>query len=178
MNKKVWTAIALALPVLAFSLRVTSTTETNSADTKKIQWTTFDKGIELAQKEDKLLVVDFYTDWCHWCKVMDEKTYGNQQVIDYAKDKVILAKLNAETNEKFKFKDAFYTGRELSMIFGVTGFPTTIFMGGDGEFITKVPGFIPAEKFRTVLEFFADDWHEKMSFDEFEKKKDGKADKN
>ncbi|MFQ5823173.1 MAG: thioredoxin family protein [bacterium] len=136
----------------------------------KIVWTTFDKGIELAKKENKLLVVDFFTDWCYWCKVMDKETYANKEVIKFAKENVIMAKLNAETNEKFKFKDKYYSGRELTMMFGVRGFPTTVFMNSKSELITSVSGYIPADKFMMILKYLADHWYEKMKFDEFVKK--------
>ncbi|MFQ5649020.1 MAG: thioredoxin family protein [bacterium] len=177
MKKKALTAIVFAIPLLAFSVRVATTTGNEDATGSKktgIQWTTFDKGMDQAKKEKKLLVVDFYTDWCHWCRVMDKETYGDQAVVEYAKDKIVMAKLNAETSEKFRFKEAQYSGRELSMIFGVTGFPTTVFMSADGEFLTKVSGFIPADKFRTILKYFTENWHEKMKFDEFEKKQASK----
>lgn len=178
MNKKhVLTAALLLLPVLAFSFKVTSTTgSTDSSNKKKpaIAWTTFDKGVELAKNENKLLVVDFYTDWCHWCKVMDKETYNDKAVVAYAKENVIMAKINAETNEKFKFKEASYSGRELSMMFGVRGFPTTVFMNSDGELITSISGFIPAEKFNMILRYLAGNWYEKMKFDEFEKQEQAK----
>jgi len=145
--------------------------ESDSGDNQsesKIDWVTFDKGMELAKSEKKLLVVDFYTDWCHWCKVMDQKTYGNENVIDFVKDKVIMAKLNPETAEgKFKFREVRYSGRELSMMFGVTGFPTTVFINSKGELLSSVPGFIPAAEFVMILKYLAGNWYEKMKFDEF-----------
>lgn len=135
-----------------------------------LKWHTFDQGMDVAKKEKKMLVVDFYTDWCHWCKVMDKETYGNQEVIDFVKENAIVAKINAETNEKFKFREAEYSGRELAMMFGVKGFPTTVFMSHEGELITSVSGFIPAEKFQIILKYLSGNWYEKMEFDEFVKK--------
>ena len=41
----------------------------------QVTWIGFNEGLEKAAKEKKNILVDFYTDWCHWCKVMDEKTF-------------------------------------------------------------------------------------------------------
>ncbi len=164
----VWSAfLAMGSPSLSAG--------TQKKKTPVIEWFTFDKGLELAQKQKKLLVIDIYTDWCHWCKVMDKDTYGNSAVVAFARQNVIMAKLNAETNERFKFKGASYSGRELSMMFGVTGFPTTAFMNEKGELIAKVPGFIPADRFSLILKFLVGRWYEKnMTFDEFVKKEQTK----
>ncbi len=168
-------AATVALSVLAFQIFARQNAQTKKQETQALEWHTFDKGYERALKEKKLLVIDFYTDWCHWCKVMDRETYGNKTVIDYARQNAILAKVNAETDEKYKFKEASYSGRELSMMFGVRGFPTTSFMNEKGELLTSVSGYIPAERFLVILKYFAGNWYDKMSFDEFQKNQQAKS---
>jgi thioredoxin-related protein len=171
--------ILAALGLSAFAYQNVATKNKNIGETKAdaaaIEWHTFDKGLELAQKEKKLFVVDFYTDWCHWCKVMDKDTYGNKEVIAFARQNAILAKVNAETDEKFKFKGASYSGRELSMMFGVRGFPTTSFLNDKGELITSISGYIQADRFNLILKFLAGNWYEKMKFEEFAKKEESKG---
>lgn len=174
MKRKFFLLIAIitaGISALAFQ-RVPSQkgeSQTNTKAAAAIEWYTFDKGLDLAQKQKKLLVVDFYTDWCHWCKVMDKDTYGNKEVIAFARQNAVMAKVNAETDEKFKFKGASYSGRELSMMFGVRGFPTTSFLSDKGELITSISGYIPADRFTLILKFLAGNWYEKMKFDDFVK---------
>ena len=163
--------------VIGFFLMATTLKSGKDAKKKgsdKISWMTFDQGVERAKKEKKLLVVDFYTDWCHWCKVMVKETFANKEVVKFAKEHVIMAKLNAETSEKFRFKDAKYNGMELSQMFGVRGFPTTAFLNSDGELLTTVSGYIPADRFTLILRYLAGNWHDKMKFDEFVKQEQGK----
>lgn len=176
MIRKSAVLIAILVFIIAgFTYKQASTRSndgTKEKKTEKIQWHSFDKGVELSQKENKLLVVDFYTDWCHWCKVMEEQTYGDKGIIKYARENAIMAKLNAETEEKYKFRDAHYSGRQLSQLFGVTGFPTTVFMSPKGELITAVSGFIPPEKFIDILKYLGGNYYEKMKFDEFVKQQE------
>ncbi len=169
-RKTVMTVALFILPILLFSARVDSLTGDKTSGSKtQVDWKTFDQGMDLAKQEKKLLVIDFYTDWCHWCKVMDKDTYGDASVQAYVKDRAIMAKINAETDEKFRFKDGRYSGRELAMMFGVRGFPTTAFLTAEGELITAISGFIPADRFALILKYLAEDWYQKMKFDEFQK---------
>lgn len=172
----------LAIPALSMilvtGLALGIQASRNGDDKEKeggIRWVNFEEGLELARKEKRMLLVDVYTDWCHWCKVMDEKTYGNRAVIDYANKNIVMAKLNAETKEKFSYKGVKYSGSELAMMFGVSGFPTTLFLEPSGEFITRIPGFIPPDQFKMILRFLAEKWYEKMEFQEFQKREAEKS---
>lgn len=171
MNKKFIFPVLLILTVIGI-VGLKQNNSTASGDSKKkekskIQWTTIDKGLELAKKQNKMLVVDIYTDWCHWCKVMEKETYSDKNVVKYAKEKLIMAKLNAESEKKYKFHDRYFTGKELALLFGVTGFPTTLFFNAKGELITKVAGYIPADTFNLILTYLDENWYEKMEFDEY-----------
>lgn len=177
MRKKLLIQVG-SLAVLAFAFTTLTRGIESSRSEKdkknKIEWQTFDRGLELARKEKKMLVVDIYTDWCHWCKVMDKETFSDAKVIKFANENLVMAKLDAETNERFKFRDAHYSGRQLSMMLGVQGFPTTVFMSSEGELITSVSGYIPADRFTLILKYLDGDWYEKMKFDEFVKKEEQK----
>ena len=137
---------------------------------QKIEWLTFDKAIAKAEKENKHIVIDFYTDWCHWCKVMDEQTYKNSAVIKMGKKSFVFAKINAESNEKLTYRGQQYSYRQFAAALGVTGYPATVFFNGKGEFITKVSGFVKPEQFLPILRYFEGEHYTKMSFDDFMKK--------
>ena len=145
----------------------------NDGKTKNAQvtWLTFEKGSALSKKEKKMLVVDFYTDWCGWCKVMDKETYGHESVIKFAKEKLVLVKVNAESNEKTRFREKDYTYRELAAAFGVSGYPATAFIDANGEVLTLVSGYVTADKFLPILEFLSGGHHKTMKFEEFLEKK-------
>jgi thioredoxin-related protein len=177
--------IGATLLAAAF-LMGTAPKQANDGKAKKEQltWQTFEQGWTKAQKEKKLMVVDFYTDWCGWCKVMDRDTYGNEGVIKFAKEKLVLVKVNAESNEKTRFRGQELTYRELARGFGVTGYPATAFIDSGGVIITfadgngktynVLPGYRSAEDFLPIIEYFGERHHTKMSFEAFlEKRKKG-----
>lgn len=49
---------------------------------EKVQWLTIAQLNEAYSKNPKPILVDVYTSWCGWCKVMDKETYSNEKVAD------------------------------------------------------------------------------------------------
>lgn len=97
----------------------------------------FAEALKQAKKEKKIVMVDYYTTWCGWCKVLDRKTYSNKDVGAYADANMIALKIDAEKGE----------GVQLSKQSSITGFPTIIFYDGDGRELHRVVGFVDASPF-------------------------------
>ena len=51
------------------------TTPSDHLNTGGMQWMTFDEVSTHKNTEGKKYLVDVYTEWCGWCKVMDRKTF-------------------------------------------------------------------------------------------------------
>ena len=132
-------------------------------------WIGFDDGLALAKKSQKPMIVDFYTDWCHWCKVMDEKTFSQQDVKAKLEKNFVTVRINAEDPKATAtYKGHTFNNIELTRAFGVTGYPTLAFLEEDGDIITTIPGYIPAEQFIHILAYIEQKRYEqKMPFEEF-----------
>ncbi len=133
----------------------------------------FNEGLEKAAQEKKNMIVDFYTDWCHWCKVMDEKTFQDSTVSAKLQQRFITVRINAESpTDTVEFQGQRFTNIELTQAFRVTGFPSLGFISPEKEVITVIPGYVPAEPFRYLLDYIDQECYKKqMSFEEFMKRK-------
>lgn len=159
-----------AVLVFAFVCTVIFTSFATSGEQGKsspIEWQEFSKALELAKKQNKIVVVDFYTDWCGWCKRMDKDTYGHADVVKYAKSKLIMSKVDAESQEKTRFKDRELTYQQLALGLGVRGYPTTMFFDSNGELITSISSYLTAEQFIPILEFLSDGHYKNMKYEAF-----------
>ena len=56
----------------------------------------FDEALKVAAKENKLVFIDFYTDWCGPCKKMAKDVFPQKMVGDFMNAKFVNLKLNAE----------------------------------------------------------------------------------
>ena len=140
-------------------------------------WLKFNEGLTKAGKENKAVLIDFYTDWCHWCKVMDEKTFRDKAVEKKLKERFVTVRVNAESmNEKVTYRNQTFSNPQLTRSFGVTGYPSLAFLTAKGDPITVVPGYVPAENFLQILNYVDKKCYEKqVSFEEFVK--NGECDK-
>ena len=85
-----------------------NTTPIKTITSDKIQWYTLEEAMKANKKNPKKLFIDFYTDWCGWCKVMDNKTFTDAQVINYMNENFYAVKFNAEQKEAITFKGKEY----------------------------------------------------------------------
>ena len=98
---------------------------------------------EKAAKEGKYIMVDAYTEWCYWCKVMDKKTFTDPQVADFINEHFVPMKLDFEKDE----------GVKLAMKFRVSSYPTTLLFNTHGQLVVKHPGYIADnQKFIEMLQ--------------------------
>jgi thioredoxin-related protein len=137
-------------------------------------WQDFNKGLAQAVKLKKPLLIDFYTDWCHWCKVMDEKTFGNAEVKAYLEAHFVTARLHAEDKSaEVSFRGKTYTNVEFTRAMGIRGFPSLVFLDKTGDPITVIPGFVPPEQFLPILKYIKlECYQQQMSFEDFLKKQE------
>ncbi len=123
----------------------------------------FDDALNLAKEQNKVVIVDVYTDWCGWCKKMDKDTYSNGDIKDLINDNFIYLKLDAESSEKHSYNGKTYTSADLAYYFQVDGFPSHVFLDPDGNVIefkynkfkmNNLPGYYGAKDFKKILEYF------------------------
>jgi len=136
-------------------------------------WIPFNDGMALAAKEQKPVVIDFYTGWCHWCKVMDKETFSNSEVKKYLAENFVTIRVDAESRTgELVYKGQTYTPVDLARNFGVSGYPSLAYLGRDGELVTVVPGFVPAKNFLPLLKYMDKEcYKQRMTFEEFMKRK-------
>lgn len=114
----------------------------------EIKWTkSYNDALKAAAKGDKLIMIDFYTDWCTWCKKLDETTYKADVVTGESK-KLVALKMDAEKE-----------GKEQAARFHVSGYPTILFLSPKGDLVYKVVGYYPAEPFKAEMALADDVYH-------------------
>ena len=83
----------------------------------------FSEAKAAAKAEQKLLFMDFYTDWCGPCKMMANTIFPQKEVGDYLNPHLVCIKVNAEKGE----------GVELAKQFKISAYPTFIITDAEGK---------------------------------------------
>ena len=126
------------------------------AATSGPRWRTWTPGLREAADSGRPVMVDVYTDWCGWCRRMDRDVYERDDVRRYLDAHFVTVRLNAESPEAASYLGRDYTGRSLASHFGVSGYPTTIFLRPGGEHLVNVPGYVSADRFLLLLRYIGD----------------------
>lgn len=125
------------------------------------------KGFQVQNSKDKhFYFVDFYTDWCGYCKKLDQTTFKDSKVVEVMNTYFNAYKLNAESAE----------GRPVAKALGVRGYPTMVVFNYEGQPVETIGGFVNASKMLEILEGIVS--REKLKPIDREKKEEEKAIEN
>src|ERR1700749_2439774 len=101
-----------------------------------IHWMTIAEAQKEYQTNPKPFLVDVYTSWCSWCKVMEKSTYTNDSVANYINAHYYAVKLDAETRDtiawggnRYVYKPEYKAnGFAAYLLNGQMSFQTTVFI--------------------------------------------------
>lgn len=88
--------------------------------------------IDSARQIQSCVLLDFYTNWCAPCKLMDNETFKDPKVASVLNKNFVAIKLNAEKGE----------GITLTETYHVKAYPTLIFINKQGKEVLRHEGFM------------------------------------
>jgi thioredoxin 1 len=99
----------------------------------------FDEALAQARSENRLLLVDVYTDWCGWCKKLDREVFGDGRVAEAARE-LVAVRVNAEKG-----------GEKVAARYDVQGYPTVLFVDGSGKVVKRIDGYVDVKEMLEIL---------------------------
>ncbi len=130
---------------------------------QSIKWLTFQEAIELNKKNPRNILIDVYTDWCGWCKVMDKQTFNNDTIINIVNKYFYAVKLNAETRDTIYFQNRMFVnenrgGRSphnlaIALLQGKMSYPNIVFLNKENQLLGAIPGFKKPEDMHPILDY-------------------------
>lgn len=166
--------------VLAFTLILflSSFVSSHTHHKEKIDWISFEETEKRIKSNPLPILVDVYTDWCGWCKVMDRKTYAHDSVVKYLNKNYYAIKFNAESKTPVKWKGKTYTYNNqqrmhdlaIELLRGDASFPTTVIIPVQPNEPQPVPGFLQPAEIHTLLTYFANGYFKTIRYDKYAEK--------
>jgi thioredoxin-related protein len=141
----------------------------------ELKWLTIQEAYNLTQKEPRKTIVDVYTVWCGWCKVMDRETYTNPAIIEYLNKNFYMVKLDAESKQDIIIGSTKYSydansganQAAVALLQGKMSYPTTVFLDAQYNMIQPLPGFLNAKSFHEIVTYLGGDYNKKEPFEQY-----------
>jgi thioredoxin-related protein len=121
----------------------------------------------LAKENGKKVLVEVYAVWCGFCRKMAAETHPTQQVKDAVNELFYLVRVNAESEKEVVFNGETMTEADLAAAFGVSSFPTTVFVDTNGDPLGYQPGFMDANTYTELISYVGTDSFKSTSFEDF-----------
>lgn len=118
---------------IVFALLATSFVMAPSNNDKGINFEelTLEQALAKAKKENKLVFLDAYAEWCGPCKMMDRTTFKSEKVGEAFNKSFINIKIDMEKGE----------GPLIARKYQVSAYPTFFILNPDGKMVKRVVGY-------------------------------------
>jgi hypothetical protein len=92
-----------------------------------------------AAREGKPILLAISAVWCHWCHVMDETSYSDEQVISLINERYVPVRVDNDQRP------------DVNARYNMGGWPSTAFLTPDGEVLAGLT-YVPPDQMRQALE--------------------------
>ena len=122
---------------------------------------TFEKAEKLSIENPKPFVIFIHTNWCKICKMMENTTFKNKEVIQNLNDNFYFISFNAEDKKEIKFNKNIFKFKpkgtnsgihELAELLSNQTYPTITILQPDYSILTQIESFANSKTLLQILE--------------------------
>jgi len=126
------------------------------AQSQSIRWTSFDHLDDSLRTERKQLLIFIRTDWCKYCKIQENVTFEDSELVELLNLNYYCLRLDGEETDSIRFLGRTYGFQpsrgyhELAEHIGRQNdeliFPTTVLLSEDFQLVRRFQGLQKAEE--------------------------------
>lgn len=169
MHKFITRTFLFIIPVMLFAFD-------KKKKASRFKWDSTTEVTQKWNKEKKPIIIDIYTDWCVYCRLMERNIYANDSVSDYIGRHFYASKVNAEypstyewMGRQYEYMARFKVNRlAVELVKGNMVYPSTVIIPVTGEPII-IAGAMKMNEMEAVLKFVNTGENTRTSLEAFKK---------
>ncbi len=118
----------------------------------------YDSALKTAKKENKPLLLYFFSKSCYYCTLMDSKTLADKEITAVLKKDFIFLRVDVDKSD------------DLSRLYRISGTPSSWFIESSGKPLGQIPGYIETRDYKIILEYMKGGHYKEMDLRDYIKK--------
>ncbi len=118
----------------------------------------------MSKKDKKPVIIDIYTNWCRYCKLMEKNTYGHDSVKNYLVRNYYRYKLNAQSRDSIVYMGKVFKYNPLYKVHdfvlyltkGNVAYPATVILPSENQPPYYELGALEPHQMEMLLKYFGD----------------------
>lgn len=150
MNRKIIIGLVIAGFVGFFAFKSFQEVQPDQIENAP-EWMPLETAQTQANTEDKLIMIDIYEVGCQYCRAMEREVYPAPTIRAILDREFHPVRINGHSENTLVYKGEEITEAEFARQMGVTAYPFTVIMDGEGNVIDTRRGYMSVINFSRFL---------------------------
>ncbi|MEL6822515.1 MAG: thioredoxin fold domain-containing protein [Calditrichota bacterium] len=126
----------------------------SAQETEEVRWLSFEELEDSLAVKPKKVFIDFYTDWCTYCRKMDKVVFTNPEVVKVLNEHYYAVRFDAETDSSVTFGGQVFINDQIGKSRTPLHQIAQLLALREGKFVAPTLVFLD-EEFNVTLRHFA-----------------------